>query len=107
MARGLGHRATQAGGESTAARESIERRWFRRQKRDPQLADLVTATALREEPFHRWLSYKQAFAPALVRMFLDEIDGDAQSAASSGRIAQKDTVRKVCVSDVGTATINA
>lgn len=63
-------------GEPTAAREALERRWFHRLKPAPRLARLVTGAALCEEPFHRWLSYKQAFAPELVRLFLDQACGD-------------------------------
>ena len=68
------------GGEITAEREAVERRWFRRRKPAPELAQLVTGAALRDEPFHRWLPYKQAFAPALVRRFLKKCP-PAQSAA--------------------------
>jgi len=49
----------------------VERAWYRRTTREPALAKLVTATQARTEPFHRWLVFKQAFSPGLVRRFLD------------------------------------
>ena len=78
MKKGLGNsrRTRRFIGEPTAAREALERRWFHRLKPAPQLAPLVTGAALCEEPFHRWLSYKQAFAPELVRLFLNQSCGD-------------------------------
>ncbi|MEK6676122.1 MAG: hypothetical protein AABZ47_10770 [Planctomycetota bacterium] len=57
---------------TTAARETIERRWWSRQKRDASLASMVTAKTASAEPFHRWLHLRQAFSPALVRRFLQE-----------------------------------
>jgi hypothetical protein len=62
----------QAGQVGEIEREAIERRWHRRMTRDERLASLVTGRALREEPFHRWMPYKQAFAPELVRTFLQQ-----------------------------------
>lgn len=59
-------------GEPTIERESLERRWFGRLNREDRLAALVTGEALADEPFHRWLPFKQAFAPGLVRLFLSE-----------------------------------
>lgn len=73
--RGNSRRTRRLIGEPTAAREALERRWFHRLKPVPQLAPLVTGAALCEEPFHRWLSYKQAFAPELVRLFLNQEHG--------------------------------
>jgi hypothetical protein len=57
-------------GESTEFREEVERRWYARMEREPELARVVTAKANRREPFHRWLVFKQAYAPELVRDFL-------------------------------------
>jgi hypothetical protein len=53
-------------------REALERRWYPRTSRRPELAREVTAEDAREEPFHRWLPYRQGFAPALVRRFLQD-----------------------------------
>jgi hypothetical protein len=61
--------------EPMAAREDLERTWFRRMKPMPELAPLVTGEQLADEPFHRWLPYKQAFAPKLVRLFLAHAEG--------------------------------
>lgn len=49
----------------------LERKWLALLAPDPALAALVTAQQSAAEPRHRWLHYKQAFSPALVRMFLD------------------------------------
>lgn len=59
--------------EPTDAREALERRWFRQIEQRPELAEHVTGTGLRSEPFHRWLPYKQAFSPQLIRSFLREM----------------------------------
>ncbi len=56
--------------EPTAEREALERRLRRACVEEPQLATLVTGAELRTEPYHRWLAYKQAYAPELVRQFL-------------------------------------
>lgn len=40
--------------------------------RADELAELVTGESLADEPFHRWLPFKQAFSPELVRLFLSE-----------------------------------
>jgi hypothetical protein len=58
---------------STAARESLERRWQDRCTEDVRLAALVTSDAARYEPYHRWFHFRQGFAPELVRRFLDDI----------------------------------
>ncbi len=58
--------------EPTAAREDLERRWRERLVEEPRLATTVTAGAAQREPFHRWIRYRQGFAPALVRVFLRE-----------------------------------
>ena len=74
--RGRGRRKTiparSRTGEPTAARETLERRWFSQVTHDRSLAPLVTGASLADEPFHRWLPFKQAFAPELVRRFLAE-----------------------------------
>lgn len=54
----------------TEMREALERRWFRRLIPRPDLRALVVAGANSLEAFHRWLPYRQAFAPQLVREFL-------------------------------------
>ncbi len=56
------------------ALERLERAWLARLQPFPELAPLVTGQALREEPRHRWLTYRQGFAPELVRAFLRETD---------------------------------
>lgn len=60
--------------ERTEAREALERRWFHKLVKTPQLAPLVTAEQNAAEPYHRWLAYKQAFAPKLVRLFLAQAE---------------------------------
>jgi hypothetical protein len=62
-------------GAATDAREAVERKWFSRMQRDDDLAALVTGEQLASEPFHRWLTLRQAFAPELVRQFLSEAQG--------------------------------
>ncbi|HUU85277.1 MAG TPA: hypothetical protein VM243_17395 [Phycisphaerae bacterium] len=59
-------------GEPTIERERLERHWYHLMERDDRLGKLVTGEALADEPFHRWLPFKQAFAPELVRTFLSE-----------------------------------
>jgi hypothetical protein len=64
--------------EHVAAREALERRFDVLMEIDPAYERLVTNEGGREEPFHRWHSYRQAFSPELVRRFLDEagtVDG--------------------------------
>ena len=58
--------------EPTEARERLERRWAERLVEEPRLAVMVTGEAARREPIHRWLSYRQGFSPALVRLFVKE-----------------------------------
>ena len=65
---------TRIPGEPTAARQALETAWYPRMTHDPRLALLVTARGARAEPVHRWLTFKQAFSPELVRRFLDEDD---------------------------------
>ncbi len=60
---------TRIPGEITTARESVERYWFKLTERDDRLARLVTAQDARTERHHRWLVFKQAFSPELVRLF--------------------------------------
>ena len=56
--------------EGTAAREQIERAWFRRIESWSGLEAMVTGEGARTEPYHRWLPYTQGFSPELVRVFL-------------------------------------
>lgn len=68
--------------EPTVARESLEKRWREHLVGEPRLATLVTAQGSAREPFHRWLPYRQGFAPGLVRLFFGEEGrriGDAPS----------------------------
>jgi hypothetical protein len=53
-----------------AARETLEREWAERLDPDPSLLSLVTARGARQEPLHRWISYRQGFSPELARRFL-------------------------------------
>lgn len=56
--------------EPTAQRERLER-YFRRERVEaPEMATWVTGASHSTEPYHRWLRYRQAFAPQLVRHFL-------------------------------------
>jgi DNA modification methylase len=68
--RGIAVRAFQK--ERVRAREEIERSWSDRIDPDPSFEDLVTGARSGEEPFHRWLPFRQQFAPGLVRRFLEE-----------------------------------
>ena len=54
-----------------AEREALEREFAARLVEAPELEQLVTAKDAREEDFHRWHRYRQGFAPALVRSFLE------------------------------------
>ena len=56
----------------TEARERLETRWYGRMVRQPELARSVTAQSAKHEPIHRWMAYRQGFAPELVRTFLRE-----------------------------------
>ncbi len=56
------------------ALERLERAWLARLQPFPELSPLVTGRSLRAEPRHRWLSYRQGFAPELVRLFLAETE---------------------------------
>lgn len=69
--------------EQTAAREALERHWFPRVEPTPQLAPLVTGEQAALEPYHRWLAYRQAFAPKLVRLFLAQAEGLPADPAAS------------------------
>ena len=62
--------------EPAAAREQLERRWFGQYTERTELAALVTGQNLRRAPFHRWLPYRQGFAPELVHHFLSEAFAD-------------------------------
>lgn len=57
--------------ERDREREALEDRFEDLLEEDGTLADACTARGARSEPFHRWLSYRQGFAPELVRHFLD------------------------------------
>ena len=64
--------------EGAVEREALERRYFSRMEPVPEFAMLVVATGRKPEPFHRWLPYRQGFAPELVRRFLKDgelVDG--------------------------------
>lgn len=84
MSRRRGARPTR---EPTDAREALERRWRQRLVPTPQLAELFTGEQNRREPYHRWLAYRQAFAPRLVRLFLaqaERLPGRTPGAAAPG-----------------------
>lgn len=68
---------TRIPGEPTGAREDVETAWYPRMTFEPNLGRIVTARGTHTEPFHRWLVFKQAFSPELVRRFL--IDGSLGS----------------------------
>jgi hypothetical protein len=64
--------------EHAAAREALEREFDPRIDVDDAYERLVTAEGGRDEPFHRWHPYRQAYSPELVRRFLQEancVDG--------------------------------
>jgi len=77
MGRKPGRRATRfhRDREATVAREALEERWRGRISRDESLADLVTGRLGASEPYHRWVRFKQAFSPELVRRFLGRHPG--------------------------------
>ncbi|MSR74836.1 MAG: hypothetical protein EXS14_05120 [Planctomycetes bacterium] len=59
--------------ETNRLRVELEERFdslLREQDDLADLADLVTARSAANEPFHRWMAYRQGFAPELVRRFL-------------------------------------
>ena len=62
----------------TEAREYLETRWYGQMVRQPELARSVTAQSAKHEPIHRWLAYRQGFAPELVRSFLHEMDDPSE-----------------------------
>ncbi|MDX2198285.1 MAG: hypothetical protein SF069_04840 [Phycisphaerae bacterium] len=68
--------------EHTDARESLERRWYKRLSEDESLARLVTGADLSREPYHRWLPYTQGFSPALVRRFIAQAPIDQRAATA-------------------------
>ncbi len=70
--RGRGVRADQR--NQAREREGLERRWFRRLKRAPELEVLVTASENRVEPFHRWIPYRQGFSAGLIARFLENAE---------------------------------
>jgi hypothetical protein len=73
MGRARGNKNVRAYQRAAAeAREALEREYANRLDEQPELAGLVTAKDAHDEPYHRWQRYRQGFAPALVRRFLDE-----------------------------------
>lgn len=70
MGRGGGFRAKQRA--EAQHREALERAWADRLWNAPDLQALVVARQAQREPFHRWLSYRQGFAPELVRRFMSD-----------------------------------
>lgn len=65
-------RGPRIGRAATYERDALERRWITRLIPHLDLGPLVTGESLADEPFHRWLPYRQGFAPELVRRFLAE-----------------------------------
>lgn len=65
---------TRIPGEVTQSRESVERHWYKLTERDDALSRRVTAQDARNERYHRWLVFKQAFSPELVRIFRRSVD---------------------------------
>ena len=64
--------------EHVAAREALERIYNVNMEIDDSYGKIVTAEGGRDEPFHRWHPYRQAYSPELVRRFLAEsspVDG--------------------------------
>lgn len=57
---------------ATEHREAIERRWRDRLRNDIEAGEAVAVSKAADEPYHRWLKYRQGFAPALVRQYLDQ-----------------------------------
>jgi DNA modification methylase len=58
--------------EHVKAREALEEKYEDLLAVDDTYADLVTGEQTKDEPYHRWLPFRQQFAPALVRRFLAE-----------------------------------
>ncbi|GIW73387.1 MAG: hypothetical protein KatS3mg102_2929 [Planctomycetota bacterium] len=55
-------------------REALERRFVGRLAWRRELEQLVSARGAAPEPRHRWFPYRQGFAPALVRRFLEQAE---------------------------------
>jgi hypothetical protein len=55
-----------------AARDDLDARFSGRVEARPALGRLVGA-GVRDEPVHRWVPYKEAFSPQLVRVVLDQL----------------------------------
>jgi hypothetical protein len=53
-------------------REELEREWYSKLEWTPRLEAEVVGSSQVTEPRHRFLPYRQGFAPALVRRFLSE-----------------------------------
>jgi hypothetical protein len=58
--------------EHVKAREALEEKYEDLIEVDDSYAALVTGEQTKDEPYHRWLPFRQQFAPALVRRFLAE-----------------------------------
>lgn len=58
--------------EHVKAREALEEKYEDLIEVDESYAPLVTGEQTKDEPYHRWLPFRQQFAPALVRRFLAE-----------------------------------
>jgi hypothetical protein len=56
---------------ATEARVALEIAWRDRLDRDPSLAKFVIAEGTAQLPYHRWIPYRQGFAPALIARFFD------------------------------------
>ena len=68
MSRGGGARSRQRA--EAQHRSALELEWEDKLRDDASFAPLVVAKGALSEPFHRWMAYRQGFAPELVRRFL-------------------------------------
>jgi 23S rRNA G2445 N2-methylase RlmL len=76
--------------EHVRAREDLERAWHDAVEVDDTFADLVTGEQAKTEPYHRWLPFRQQFAPGLVRRFLadaEPLDPILDPFSGSGTVA--------------------
>jgi hypothetical protein len=56
--------------QKTFQRVSLEKKWYSSIDFTPEMVGLATHESSSHEPLHRWLPYRQGFAPELVREFL-------------------------------------
>lgn len=67
-----GHRKVRINQQSeTEQRAALEQKWFPAIDFAREMASLVINKAAENNPYHRWLPYRQGFSPELVRKFIE------------------------------------